>query len=96
VTRTQEALRKITGQVWNLRVELVSEATALPASVAEAENSQSRSRRQRTEAMQLPLVKRAFEVLGAQFVHLDEGFGAAPSEPAESPSRPDAPETEEP
>ena len=42
--------------------------------------------------MQAPLVKRALELLGAQFVHLDEGFGSAPAEPA---GRAEPAETEE-
>jgi hypothetical protein len=76
--RVEEAVRKVTGQAWSIRVESGSNAAApLQAPAAEVEPSQSRYRRQRTEAMQQPLVHRAFEVLGAQFVHLDEEFGAA-------------------
>jgi hypothetical protein len=33
--------------------------------------------------MQTPLVKRAMELIGAQFVQMDEGFGAALAAPAE-------------
>ena len=84
VARIEEAIRKVTGQTWNIRVESVnSDTAALPAPAVEMENSQSRYRRQRTEAMQAPLVKRAFELLGAQFVQMDEGFGAAPAEPVQ-------------
>lgn len=42
--------------------------------------------------MQAPLVKRAFELLGAQFVQMDEGFGAAPAEPARPREAADAEE----
>jgi DNA polymerase-3 subunit gamma/tau len=81
-SRIEEALRKVTGQAWNLRVESGGNgAAALPASAAETENSQSRYRRQRTEVMQMPLVKRAFDLMGAQIVQMDEGFGAAPPVP---------------
>ena len=45
----------------------------------ETENSQSRYRRQRAEAGQAPLIKRAVELLGAQILHVDDGFGALPA-----------------
>jgi hypothetical protein len=82
VERIEEALRKLTGQAWNLRIESVrSEAAAPPVPAAEAEKSPSRYRRQRAEALQEPLVKRAAEALGAQIVQMDEDFGSAPGEP---------------
>jgi len=84
VERLEEALLRITGQAWTIRIESVSsEATAPSAPVAEAEKSQSRYRRQRAEALEQPLLKRASEVLGAQVVHMDDGFGAAPAQSAE-------------
>jgi len=91
--RIEEAMRRVTGQSWNLRVESEGNgAAALPAAAAEAENSQSRYRRQRTEVMQTPLVKRAFELMGAQIVQMDESFGAAPTGP---PNAEETPELEE-
>jgi DNA polymerase-3 subunit gamma/tau len=84
--RIEEALRKITGQPWSVRIESGSSAAApLPAMAAEAEATPSRYRRQRTEALQQPLVQRAVELLGAQFVHLDDEFGAAPGDAGEPP-----------
>jgi DNA polymerase-3 subunit gamma/tau len=85
VARVEDALRKITGAGCNLRVESAgSDAAAMQAKSAEdAENSQSRYRRQRMEAMREPLVKRAVEVLGAQLMDVDEGFGATPSPSSE-------------
>jgi DNA polymerase-3 subunit gamma/tau len=85
LARIEEALSRLTGQAWSVRIESGSNVVApLPASAAEVEPSHSRYRRQRTEAMQVPLVQRAFELLGAQFVHApDEGFGAAPGEPGD-------------
>src|SRR5262249_9333762 len=78
----EEALRKVTGRTWHLRVELEtgSPGAASPAPVAEdPETPQSRSRRQRTEAMQTPLLKRAVDTLEPQMIHMDEGFGGAPT-----------------
>jgi hypothetical protein len=45
-----------------------------------------------TDALQVPLVKRAFDLLGAQFVRMDDGFAASTADPSE---RSDAAETEE-
>jgi DNA polymerase-3 subunit gamma/tau len=86
IARVEEALKKVTGQVWGLRVESGRDVTsATPPPTNDTENSPSRYRRQRTEAMQEPLVKRAMERLGAQIVHVDDGFGIAPPEGPERP-----------
>jgi DNA polymerase-3 subunit gamma/tau len=90
IARVEEALKKITGEVWGLRVESGrDESSATTPPTADTENSPSRYRRLRTEATQEPLVKRAIDRLGAQIVHVDDGFGTAPAEP------PDRPETAE-
>jgi DNA polymerase-3 subunit gamma/tau len=78
--KVEEALRKITGKACNVRIESAGGDAALVKPSAEAtENTQSRYRRQRAEAIKEPLVKRAMEVLAAQFVDADEGFGSTPS-----------------
>lgn len=82
MTRIEEALRKIAGPVWKVRIESTGPrpdtASEQPEAAApEVESSQTRSRRQRDEASKEPLVKRAMEVLGAQILRVDEGFGAA-------------------
>jgi DNA polymerase-3 subunit gamma/tau len=85
VARVEEALRKVTGQPCQFRVEGAG-GDALANSTETADDpahSQSRYRRQRAEAEQEPLLKRALEILGAQVVHLDDGFGAAPPGAAE-------------
>lgn len=91
--RAEDALRKVTGQPWSLRFEVAagpSPASAGPA--ADADTSLSRYRRQRADAAQVPLVKRAIEALEAQIVQVDEGFGAAPPAAPERPAEPDAEE----
>jgi DNA polymerase III subunit gamma/tau len=86
VERIEEALRKLTGQVWNLRIESVgNDAGAPPVPAANAEKQLSRYRRRRAEALQEPLVKRASEVLGAQIVQMDDDFGTSPDEADVSP-----------
>lgn len=84
LARVEELLKKLTGQAWHLRVEPGSAAsTVAPPPVPETENALTRYRRQRAEAVQEPLVKRAIEKLGAQIVRVDEGFGFSDRTPAE-------------
>src|SRR5262249_13815070 len=94
VARVEEALRKVTGQPCVFRIESnAAQASGAAAGAAEPEeNTQSRYRRQRAEALKEPLVKRAVEVLGAQLLDVDEGFGVAASP---VPERIEAAETEE-
>jgi hypothetical protein len=84
VQRIEALLRRITGPACQLRIESVGSGAvaAPPEAAARATNSQPRSRSKRAEAVQEPLLRRAVDVLGAQVVHMDEGFGAAPG-PAE-------------
>jgi DNA polymerase-3 subunit gamma/tau len=77
VARVEEVLRKVTGQSCTVRVETGC-GSAPPAGAVEVPAaSPSRSRRLRDEALQQPLLKRAMDLLGAQIVRIDEGFGAA-------------------
>jgi DNA polymerase-3 subunit gamma/tau len=93
VARVEDALRRVTGQPCSLRIETGSAAPASePAPAGEAaEGAMSRSRRMRAEAMQLPLLKRALDVLEANIVHMDDGFGTLPANDERRP----APELEE-
>jgi DNA polymerase-3 subunit gamma/tau len=95
VARVEEALRRVTGQACVLRFETGgAEPLASPLLAEEApEASLSRSRRLRAEAMKQPLLKRAMDLLGAQIVHVDEGFGAMQA--TDTAARPEAVEVEE-
>jgi DNA polymerase-3 subunit gamma/tau len=95
VEQVERALRSVTGQACNLRIESAAGAKASTTQQPseEAETSPSRYRRQRSEAMKEPLIRRAVEVLGAQLVTMDEGFGTSPaasSEPVETPEADEA------
>jgi DNA polymerase-3 subunit gamma/tau len=80
LARIEEVIRRVSGQPWQVRVEAVGGPAVASSDAADDSASQpSRSRRQRAEAVQEPLLKRAIDVLGAQLVHLDEDFGAAPA-----------------
>lgn len=87
VTRLEETLRKVTGQSWSVRID--SAGGELPALAVSAPTdlggAQRRSRRKWQEVVEeIPLVKRAFDVLGAQPVgEIDETFGTG--KPVESP-----------
>jgi hypothetical protein len=85
LTRIEEALQRIVGASWRVRVESLSTAATVSAESAPspaAENSLVRARRQREELSQrTPLLRKALEVLEAQISRMDEGFGALPDAP---------------
>jgi DNA polymerase-3 subunit gamma/tau len=88
VTRIEDTLKKVTGQVWHLRIESVSEANISQPPDTNGRDKEapiSQSRRQRQETMQLPLVKRVMEVMGAQILDVDEGFGSAQNGTTDAP-----------
>ena len=94
MTRVEELLGKVTGQPCQLRIEASSGGDSPAGPAEDARPLPSRYRRQRAEATQAPLVKRAIELLGAQIVQVDDGFGTAPAEP-EPVDRPEEDNSEE-
>ncbi len=91
--RIESDLGKITGQNWKLRAETslngATEVQPTPAAAPEAENGLVKARRLREEVEQVPLIKRAVEVLGAQVVRVDDDFNSLPAA-APSAVRPEA------
>ncbi len=88
-------LRQLTGQPWNLRFETGSGVggPSTPSAAGEdTETSPARLRRQQEEALAAPLLKRAVDLLGAQVVRMDDGFGVVPPPSA---ARPEPTEAEE-
>jgi DNA polymerase-3 subunit gamma/tau len=86
----EAVVRKVTGQTWQFRVETdvgTQAGEKKVESLPPAESSVERARRLRTEVAQLPLVKKAKEVFGAEIIQMDEDFGTlpAPASPAEEP-----------
>jgi hypothetical protein len=49
--------------------------------VSETESSLSRTRRQREEAARQPLIQKAIEMLGAEVLQADDGFGVTTTNP---------------
>jgi DNA polymerase-3 subunit gamma/tau len=87
IARVEEELKKLTGRPWHLRVEAVPGAGPSKATAEDERqaNGPTLARQQRLDAMQQPLVKRAIEVMGAQIVDMEEGFGQGAA-PAAAPS----------
>jgi DNA polymerase-3 subunit gamma/tau len=89
--KVEDALRKQTGQDWQVRVESGAAAGPAPAPAPTAEEAAAPPRPPRRspkeDAEKEPLIKRAVDVLQAQVVRVDEGFAAA-----EPPRRPAATE----
>jgi DNA polymerase-3 subunit gamma/tau len=80
LAKIEAALLRITGQTWSLRVERIAGAAPTEAPlVAESPTpTPVRPRRNdRDEAEKEPLIRRALDVLGAQILHVPEGFGTA-------------------
>jgi hypothetical protein len=74
----EELLRGITGQACQIRIEFVAEQAnqqSNGAAAPPADAPYQKARRQRAELMQLPLVSKAMDVLGAQIVGVDDEFG---------------------
>jgi DNA polymerase-3 subunit gamma/tau len=84
--RIEQALQKVTQRPWKVRVETGSAGAIVepPAGTEPREtlSTTARARLNKEQAESVPLVKRALEVLGAQLIRADEGFGAT-AQPAE-------------
>jgi DNA polymerase-3 subunit gamma/tau len=95
VARVEDVLRRITTHGWNVRIESTGTDAAAARQVPDdPEQLQSRYRRQRADALKEPLVQRAMEVLGAQLVEVDEGFGAGQDMPFDQGDEPEGKEHE--
>jgi DNA polymerase-3 subunit gamma/tau len=80
----QRALKRLTRKDWLVRVERV----AAPAGAASPEDAPPARPEQRAkDLLQLPLFKKAADVLGAQLVRVDDGF-----DPQSGPAAPEADE----
>ena len=73
-----------------LRIDWVQDASEPVASKSATAQAMGQQRHMRAEWLQLALVKKAADILGAQIMRADEGFGVkvAPSETADTPVEP--------
>ncbi|MFN4261532.1 MAG: DNA polymerase III subunit gamma/tau [Gemmataceae bacterium] len=77
VQRVEQTLQKLTGRPWHLRLEGGTTPITSPSSITQtvAHSPPADQPLPRHEAEQAPLIQRAVEVLGANLVRVDEGFG---------------------
>jgi DNA polymerase-3 subunit gamma/tau len=76
LARVEEALRRVLGKPWTVRVEEDATAPDVPVSEGPANGQRPRTSARDT-AEQVPLVRRAVEVLGATIQRVEDGFGEA-------------------
>jgi DNA polymerase-3 subunit gamma/tau len=69
--RIERALNEVSGQQWTIRFEAVAQESAPTEPVAEGKAS---PRSDKEEALSVPIVKRAVDVLGATIVRAEKGF----------------------
>jgi hypothetical protein len=89
--KLEEILSGIVGEPCRVKVDWVDDNGAAPTIKSAAAQAMGQQRLQRAELLQIPLVKKVSEVLGAQIIRADEGFGS-PAKPAAVSE--DAPEGE--
>jgi DNA polymerase-3 subunit gamma/tau len=74
--RVEEAIARLTGKPWTVRIERAASAETAVAATAASGPPPGRSRQApKEEAKKVALVKRAVEMLGATIQGVDEGFG---------------------
>jgi hypothetical protein len=82
----QKTIKSITGRDWTIRVDTETGPKGLEhESETQQQPSKIVTHRERSqEAMQIPLINRAVDKLGARLLKMDEGFGTGVSEPIET------------
>jgi DNA polymerase-3 subunit gamma/tau len=82
VARIEEILAATFGRHCKVRIELATDGQALPLEIKADAGTSSQSRGRRTDAPLDPLSKRAMDILGAQVLQRDDGFGVGVDSPA--------------
>ena len=84
--RINAALKTVTGQEWNVRIELAQNTEAGPGSELTQVSFRQvvAGRNRENEAKKVPLIERAISKLGARLLKLDDDFGS------ESPQAPES------
>ena len=79
LTKIEEALSQIVGQACKIRVDWTDDVAepGITAGKTPATATMGQQRQMRAELMQIPFVKKAMEVLNAQIIRADDGFGTA-------------------
>jgi DNA polymerase-3 subunit gamma/tau len=87
LTKMAETLSAIVARAVKIQVEWIDEPAQTPDAKSAAALAAGTQRQLRAGLLQIPFVKKVAEVLGAQIIRADEGFGV--------PARPAAAESEE-
>jgi hypothetical protein len=95
--RIQESLRRVTGQVVQVRVEVDSRAKGPEQAAATPVATLSQAGDRKKHLQSLPLFKKASQALGAQIWHVDDDFNpvAPPRGDRDDKDEDDRPEPEE-
>ena len=85
--KVEEKLAELVGQASRIRVEWTDDATepAVVGGRTQAAAAIGQQRMQRAELLQIPFVKKAADILNAQIMRADEGFGTAVKPSGEEP-----------
>jgi DNA polymerase-3 subunit gamma/tau len=92
--KVQDILSKIVGRACSIGIEWIDEPaeSASPGVKSVTAKAAGQQRQQRAEWMQIPFVKKATDVLGAQIMRADDGFGSVATAKSEEPETVDAAE----
>jgi DNA polymerase III subunit gamma/tau len=79
IKRIQSGLKEITGQEWNLRLEMepANGGTATGTTTENVPDKAVTYREREQEVAKIPLVSRAMEKMGARLLKMDERFGTS-------------------
>lgn len=77
LSKVAEIVSRIIGQACRVRVEWTEDATDLsPTGKSQSAAAMGQQRQLRSELLQIPFVKKVSDVLSAQIIKADDGFGA--------------------
>jgi DNA polymerase-3 subunit gamma/tau len=93
--RIQESLRRVTGQVVHVRVELDPRAKAPERAAAAPVATLAQAGDRKKHLQSLPLFKKASQALGAQIWHVDDDFNPVAPPRADQDEKDEGPEPEE-
>jgi DNA polymerase-3 subunit gamma/tau len=73
----EDALRKVTGQPWKLRLETLPGNGAATGDPVVSPSAVRPRRNEKEDAAKVPVIRRAIDMMGAEVWRVDEGFGDA-------------------
>jgi hypothetical protein len=89
LAKIEEIAARVVGQPCTICVEWIEDAVEPAGTRIPAAAAMGQQRQLRAELLQIPLVKKAADVLNAQIIRADDGFGTA-AEKSEAPTQEDS------